>query len=150
MLNAGAAHRDLKREEAMSMRPDEAGDLELPPICVPHVAAGACGLAIPVFEPSDEFAEFNTKYDYRVSGQVELSAQEKLGLDFFNGKVKCANWHLIEPPGAYPYGLFADFTYGNHGLPMSPRISALQGVDTLPPVPGLGELPDIAAKHNGG
>lgn len=52
------------------MRHDEAGDLELPPVRVPRVAAGACGLAIPVFEPSNEFAEFNTKYDYRVSGQV--------------------------------------------------------------------------------
>lgn len=102
MLSAGAAHRDLEREEAVWMRHDEAGDLELPPVRVPRVAAGACGLAIPVFEPSNEFAEFNTKYDYRVSGQVELSAQEKLGLDFFSGKAKCANWHSIGPPGAYP------------------------------------------------
>ena len=104
MLSAGAAHRDLEREEAVWMRHDEAGDLELPPVRVPRVAAGACGLAIPVFEPSNEFAEFNTKYDYRVSGQVELSAQEKLGLDFFSGKAKCANWHSIGPPGAYPLG----------------------------------------------
>jgi len=108
------------------------------------------GLAIAAFEPTDEFAEFNSKYDYYVAGQVDLSEQEKLGLELFNGKGKCANCHLSEPPENYPYALFTDFTYDNLGLPVNPRIAALHGVDKLPPDLGLGGRPDIAAKHPDG
>jgi len=108
------------------------------------------GLAIAAFEPTDEFAEFNSKYDYYVAGQVDLSEQEKLGLELFNGKGKCANCHLSVPPENYPYALFTDFTYDNLGLPVNPRIAALHGVDKLPPDLGLGGRPDIAAKHPDG
>jgi len=108
------------------------------------------GAAIGSFEPTDEFAEFNSKYDYYVAGQVELSDQEKLGLQLFNGKGKCANCHLSKPPGDYPYALFTDFTYDNLGIPVNPRIAKLHGVDKLPPDLGLGGRQAIAAKHPDG
>jgi len=108
------------------------------------------GLAIAAFEPTDEFAEFNSKYDYYVAGQVDLSEQEKFGLELFNGKAKCANCHPSKPPEDYPYALFTDFTYDNLGIPVNPRIAELQGVDKLPPDLGLGGRPDIAAKHPDG
>lgn len=108
------------------------------------------GAAIGSFEPSDAFAEFNSKYDYYVAGKVDLSEQEKLGLDLFNGKGKCANCHISEPPANYPHALFTDFTYDNLGIPVNPRIAKLHGVDTLPPDLGLGGRPEIAAKHPDG
>ncbi|MEM7398266.1 MAG: cytochrome c peroxidase [Pseudomonadota bacterium] len=108
------------------------------------------GLAIAAFEPTDEFAEFNSKYDYYVAGKIELTAQEKRGLELFNGKAKCANCHISTPPENYPHALFTDFTYDNLGLPVNPRIAALHGVDTLPPDLGLGGRPDIAKKHPDG
>ncbi len=108
------------------------------------------GAAIGSFEPTDEFAEFNSKYDAYVAGKTELSAQEKAGLDLFNGKGKCANCHLSTPPENYPHALFTDFTYDNLGIPVNPRIAALHGVDTLPPDLGLGGRPEIAAKHPDG
>lgn len=108
------------------------------------------GLAIAAFEPTDEFAEFNSKYDLYVAGQAELTEQEKLGLDLFNGKAMCANCHISKPPENYPYALFTDFTYDNLGLPVNPRIAELHGVDELPPDLGLGGRPDIAAEHPDG
>ena len=108
------------------------------------------GLAIAGFEPTDEFAEFNSKYDYYIAGEAELTAEEKLGLELFNGKAKCANCHVSDPPANYPYALFTDFTYDNLGIPVNPRIAALHGVDKLPPDLGLGGRPEIAAKHPDG
>lgn len=108
------------------------------------------GLAIAAFEPTDAFAEFNSKFDYYVAGQVDLTEQEKLGLELFNGKGKCADCHPSEPPENYPFALFTDFTYDNLGIPVNPRIAELHGVDKLPPDLGLGGRSDIAAKHPDG
>ncbi|WP_444938492.1 cytochrome-c peroxidase [Microbulbifer sp. JMSA002] len=108
------------------------------------------GAAIGSFEPTDEFAEFNSKYDYYVAGKIDLTPQEKLGLQLFNGKAKCSNCHSSKPPANYPHALFTDFTYDNLGLPVNPRIAVLHGVDSLPLDLGLGGRPEIAAKHPDG
>ncbi|WP_444904044.1 cytochrome-c peroxidase [Microbulbifer sp. CnH-101-E] len=108
------------------------------------------GAAIGSFEPTDEFAEFNSKYDYYVAGKIDLTPQEKLGLQLFNGKAKCSNCHSSKPPANYPHALFTDFTYDNLGLPVNPRIAGLHGVDSLPLDLGLGGRPEIAAKHPDG
>ncbi|AWF80197.1 methylamine utilization protein MauG [Microbulbifer sp. A4B17] len=108
------------------------------------------GAAIGSFEPTDEFAEFNSKYDYYVAGKIDLTPQEQLGLQLFNGKAKCSNCHSSKPPANYPHALFTDFTYDNLGLPVNPRIAGLHGVDSLPIDRGLGGRPEIAAKHPDG
>ncbi|WP_444924366.1 cytochrome-c peroxidase [Microbulbifer sp. DLAB2-AF] len=108
------------------------------------------GAAIGSFEPTDEFAEFNSKYDYYVAGKIDLTPQEQLGLQLFNGKAKCSNCHSSKPPANYPHALFTDFTYDNLGLPVNPRIAGLHGVDSLPLDLGLGGRPEIAAKHPDG
>lgn len=105
---------------------------------------------VAAFEPTDAFAEFNSKFDYYVAGQADLTEQEKLGLELFNGKGKCADCHPSEPPENYPFALFTDFTYDNLGIPVNPRIAELHGVDKLPPDLGLGGRSDIAAKHPDG
>ncbi|WP_444891082.1 cytochrome-c peroxidase [Microbulbifer sp. DLAB2-AA] len=108
------------------------------------------GAAIGSFEPTDEFAEFNSKYDYYVASKIDLTPQEQLGLQLFNGKAKCSNCHSSKPPANYPHALFTDFTYDNLGLPVNPRIAVLHGVDSLPLDLGLGGRPEIAAKHPDG
>ncbi|USD22495.1 c-type cytochrome [Microbulbifer variabilis] len=108
------------------------------------------GAAIGSFEPTDEFAEFNSKYDYYVASKIDLTPQEQLGLQLFNGKAKCSNCHSSKPPANYPHALFTDFTYDNLGLPVNPRIAVLHGVVSLPLDLGLGGRPEIAAKHPDG
>jgi len=77
-------------------------------------------LSIAAFEASPESNAFTSKYDAYLKGKVDLTKQEKLGMNLFKGKGKCANCHLMdhghdgEPP------LFTDFTYDNLGVPRNP------------------------------
>ncbi|MFC1890100.1 cytochrome-c peroxidase [Thermodesulfobacteriota bacterium] len=83
----------------------------------PDMAYGIIGLAIAAFEDSKTVNAFTSKYDYYLKGKVPLTAQEKRGLELFDGKGKCADCHPSklgengEPP------LFTDFTYDNLGIP---------------------------------
>ncbi len=76
--------------------------------------------AIAAYETSPEVNPFSSKYDYYLAGMVELSAEEMLGLELFNGKALCAECHPSElgPNGEAP--LFTDFTYDNLGVPANP------------------------------
>lgn len=68
--------------------------------------------AIAAYERSREVNPFSSKYDYFTKGLVRLSAQEKLGMELFNGKAMCSACH--------PAPLFTDFTYDNLGVPKNP------------------------------
>ncbi len=70
------------------------------------------GRAIAAYERSAEVSQFTSKYDYWLKGQTQLTGQERLGLQLFYGKAKCANCHV--PPN------FTDFTYDNLGVPRNP------------------------------
>jgi len=75
--------------------------------------------AIAAFERSEHFRPFSSKYDLYLAGEVELSTQEKRGLELFNAEDKgnCAACHPadIQEDGTPP--LFTDFTYDNLGVP---------------------------------
>ena len=74
---------------------------------------------IVAYESSKEFGLFNSKYDLWLKGQVELTAQEKRGLDIFESDDKghCSSCHLsaIDRFGNPP--LFSEFDYDNIGVP---------------------------------
>jgi cytochrome c peroxidase len=75
--------------------------------------------AIAAFEMTDKVNRFNSKYDRYLAEEVELTKEEKLGLNLFNNPKKgnCATCH---PSTAGPYSdkpLFTDFTYDNLGVP---------------------------------
>jgi cytochrome c peroxidase len=70
------------------------------------------GRAIAAYERSAEVNSFTSKYDYWLTGKVELTDQEQLGMALFNGKANCANCHVAP--------LFTDFTYDNLGVPRNP------------------------------
>jgi cytochrome c peroxidase len=75
--------------------------------------------SIAAYERSEEVNPFTSKFDYYLQGQVELTAQEALGLSLFNAEDKgnCAACH----PSSGDKPLFTDFTYDNLGVPKNPE-----------------------------
>ena len=78
-------------------------------------------LSIAAFEASPESNAFTSKYDYYLAGEVDLTKQEKKGLNLFKSKGKCANCHVLDPgPNGEP-PLLTDFTFDNLGVPRNPE-----------------------------
>jgi cytochrome c peroxidase len=75
--------------------------------------------SIAAYERSDEVNPFSSKYDYYLAGEVDLTPQEVLGLELFEGKAMCSACHLSDPVDQDP-PLFTDFTYDNLGVPKNP------------------------------
>ncbi len=83
-------------------------------------AFGIVAIAIAAFEHSPAMNQFTSKYDLYLKGKAALTAEEKRGLDLFEGKAKCSNCHPNSPgPNGEP-PLFTDFTYDNLGFPRNP------------------------------
>jgi cytochrome c peroxidase len=78
-------------------------------------------LSIAAFEASPESNAFTSKYDYYLAGMVDLTKEEKKGLNLFKSTGKCANCHILDPgPNGEP-PLLTDFTYDNLGVPRNPE-----------------------------
>ncbi|MGR8931275.1 MAG: cytochrome-c peroxidase [Gammaproteobacteria bacterium] len=77
------------------------------------------GLSIAAYERSKEVSSFTSKYDYYLKGETELTAEETLGLELFEGKAMCSACHTTEIKNGNP-PLFTDFTYDNLGFPKNP------------------------------
>jgi cytochrome c peroxidase len=108
----GSSYADLF-EEAWG-----AGTLD----CVKDVAGTYERIArsIAAYERSSEVNPFSSKYDFYLADEADLTDQEKLGLELFEGTALCSECHLTEPgPGGRP--LFTDFTYDNLGVPKNPQ-----------------------------
>jgi cytochrome c peroxidase len=91
-------------------------ELTLDPLLVPQNYERVAR-AVAAYERSEEVNPFTSKYDYYLANEVELSEQEALGLELFNGKGKCNLCHVSE--GGAP--LFTDFTFDNLGVPKNPE-----------------------------
>jgi cytochrome c peroxidase len=81
---------------------------------------GIIGIAIAAFENSEKVNQFSSKYDYYLKGKVELTNEEKRGLELFNDKGKCNLCHLSQVGTDGKPPLFTDFTYDNLGIPRNP------------------------------
>lgn len=77
--------------------------------------------SIAAYERSSEVNPFTSKYDYSLAGNAQLTEQEALGLELFEGKAMCANCHISEPGENNEPPLFTDFTYDNLGVPKNPQ-----------------------------
>jgi len=78
------------------------------------------GLSVAAYESSSEVNQFSSKYDAYLAGMVDLSKEEKRGLNLFKSAGKCANCHVLDPgPGGEP-PLLTDFTFDNLGVPRNP------------------------------
>lgn len=74
--------------------------------------------AIVSFLGTEALNPFTSKYDYYLKGMVELTAEEKLGLELFNNveKGNCAACHPSTPDENNNKVLFTDYTYDNLGI----------------------------------
>jgi cytochrome c peroxidase len=79
--------------------------------------------AIAAYERTEEFSPFNSKFDYFLRGEAELTGQEIRGFGLFVAEQKgnCAACHpsTVSADGTPP--LFTDFTYDNLGAPKNPE-----------------------------
>ena len=80
------------------------------------------GMAIQAYEKSKQINTFSSKYDYFISGKIELTTQEMRGLNVFadSKKGNCASCHPLEPDAIYNKVLLTDFSYDNIGVPTNP------------------------------
>jgi cytochrome c peroxidase len=78
------------------------------------------GHSVAAYEGSSEVNQYSSKYDAYLAGAVNLTKQERQGLNLFKAKGKCAKCHVLDtgPDGEPP--LFTDFTYDNLGVPKNP------------------------------
>jgi len=107
-----------------------------------NVAYNDIAYSIAAYEDSKESNAFSSKYDASLMGKAALSAKEKLGLNLFNGKGKCANCHIstmeqkcagdndcgssrcsdaVAYDGCKSNPLFTDYTFDNLGIPKNPE-----------------------------
>ena len=78
-------------------------------------------LSVAAYEASAETNAFTSKYDYYLAGLVDLTQDEKKGMNLFMSKGKCANCHVLKPgPDGEP-PLFTDYTFDNLGIPRNPE-----------------------------
>ena len=83
-------------------------------------------LALEAFQHTPaEFYPYSSKYDAYLRGELQLTDQEKRGLEVFNhpGRGNCANCHLTTSVNGVPPA-FTDFEFDNIGVPRNPRIPA--------------------------
>lgn len=76
--------------------------------------------AVAAFERSAEVSPFTSKYDAYLHGTATLTAQERRGLELFEGRAGCAACHPATIGGDGKLPLFTDFTYDNLGVPRNP------------------------------
>lgn len=84
--------------------------------------------AIAVFERTDEFAPFTSRYDRWLRGELELTPEEELGrvLFFSQQFTNCASCHLGGGP-LDPTETFTDHSYHNIGTPENVALRAQNG-----------------------
>jgi len=76
--------------------------------------------AIAAYERSKEVNPFSSKFDRYRAGTATLTDVERMGLQLFEGRGKCAQCHPLEPtPDGRP-PLLTDFTFDNLGVPRNP------------------------------
>ncbi|WP_370575843.1 cytochrome-c peroxidase [Methanomethylovorans sp.] len=73
--------------------------------------------AIAAYEGTSEVNQFSSKYDLYLAGDVQLTDEETLGLELFEGKALCSQCHPSEPGPYADQALFTDYTYDNLGTP---------------------------------
>jgi cytochrome c peroxidase len=95
-------------------------------------AYGNIGRAIAAYEASAEVNQFSSKFDAWLAGKATLTAEERIGLELFEGKAKCANCHTSKPGPNNTPPLFTDFTYDNLGFPRNPDNPFYKELDVNP------------------
>jgi cytochrome c peroxidase len=93
----------------------------------PVKAYGQARAALERFELEDpSFHPYNSKYDDFLDGKVQLSEQEKRGLDLFDDRRRgnCSSCHLDRKGADGSHPLFTDYEFEALGVPRNPEILA--------------------------
>jgi cytochrome c peroxidase len=139
----GAAAIDLP-SDASSLCAEAGEPLPLSPAVRAQVQVDYDNIAraIAAFEGSKHVNAFTSRFDAFLAGRAELTAEERQGLQLFEGKARCSACHTSS--GTRP--LFTNFRYFNLGVPRNPEnpVYASQPgfVDN-----GLGGFLGVAAQH---
>jgi cytochrome c peroxidase len=98
-------------------------------------AFNAITAAIVAYEQGPEFATFSSKYDYYLQGKVQLTTQEKRGLELFEAEDKgnCAACHPSQASAENPQPLFTDYSYDNLGQPANKNLAFYKMNDLFNP-----------------
>ncbi len=78
-------------------------------------------LAIAAFEASPESNAYTSKFDAYLAGEYQLTKMEKMGLNMFKGKGKCAACHILDEGRNDEPPLLTDYTFDNLGVPRNPE-----------------------------
>jgi cytochrome c peroxidase len=78
-------------------------------------------LSVEMYEDSVEVNPFSSKYDAYLADKAELTEQEALGLELFEGKAMCSACHISQPGENGEPPLFTDYTFDNLGVPKNPE-----------------------------
>jgi cytochrome c peroxidase len=94
----------------------------------PNLALGEAYYALAIYQREDRsFHPYDSKYDYYLAGKVQLSEQEKRGLDLFKDPKKgnCATCHIEKPSrdGILPPA-FTDYQFEALAVPRNKDIAA--------------------------
>lgn len=86
--------------------------------------------SIAVFELTEEFSHFDSKYDRMLRGEVEFTDQEELGrLLFFSQQfTNCNLCHQLQTSQVAPDETFSNYTYHNIGIPVNHEVRAVNGM----------------------
>ncbi len=85
--------------------------------------------AIEVFEQSDFFAPFDSKYDRYLEGKYDLSPLEDLGRSLFysNANTNCSSCHALKAEDQ-KRETFSNYEFHNIGTPVNTKLRAKNGV----------------------
>jgi cytochrome c peroxidase len=86
-----------------------------------EAAYNRVGLSIAAYEDSGEVNQYSSKYDKYLAGEVELTEEEAMGLELFEGKALCSLCHPSQVGESGEAPLFTDFTFDNLGVPKNPE-----------------------------
>ncbi|WP_299933556.1 cytochrome c peroxidase [uncultured Pelagimonas sp.] len=98
----------------------------------PDEAYSAMTQAIAMFERTDQFAPFDSKYDRYLRGEVELAKEEELGriLFFSEQFTNCNLCHQLQRSQIHPQETFSNYEFHNIGVPVNQSLRAENGVLT--------------------
>ena len=86
--------------------------------------------SIAVFEKTDAFSPFDSKYDRYLRGEYQLSPQEDLGMTLFFSQQfsNCNLCHQLKGQAVSEGETFSNYQYHNIGVPENSAVRAVNGV----------------------
>lgn len=108
-------------------------------------AYAAMAESIAVFEETDFFSPFDSKYDRFLRGEEKLSGQEELGrvLFFSQQFTNCNKCHQLQASQVSPQETFTNYRFHNIGIPANAAARAVNGKPADFIDRGLLDHPDV-------